>query len=136
MKIRIAAIPREGALALRETVDAKSLDVFTGACGLTGPVHIYGEAVLITNALTVALRVEGTLAFTCGRCIKDSEIGFSQEMRLSYSIEEHMVEVDLSDDIREEILLAYPMNPLCDDACKGLCPKCGKDLNKEKCSCK
>lgn len=44
-------------------------------------------------------------------------------------------EVDLTDVARDHILLALPMKPLCSEACKGLCPRCGKDLNEGPCGC-
>ena len=36
---------------------------------------------------------------------------------------------------REQVLMALPMKPLCREACRGLCPVCGKDRNAEECSC-
>lgn len=41
----------------------------------------------------------------------------------------------LEDVLREQLLLAVPIKSVCDDACKGLCPKCGKNLNQESCDC-
>jgi uncharacterized protein len=38
--------------------------------------------------------------------------------------------------MREQFYLALPMKPLCVDACKGLCPVCGRNLNRETCDCK
>jgi uncharacterized protein len=43
--------------------------------------------------------------------------------------------IDLAPAMREQILLAVPPSPLCDEACKGLCPRCGKDLNQADCGC-
>ena len=43
---------------------------------------------------------------------------------------------DLSDVIREALILALPTKPLCDENCRGLCPSCGKNLNEESCKCK
>ncbi len=43
--------------------------------------------------------------------------------------------IDLAPALREQILLAVPPSPLCDEACKGLCPACGKDLNAGDCGC-
>ena len=43
--------------------------------------------------------------------------------------------IDLAPALREQILLAVPPAPVCDDACKGLCPMCGKDLNAGDCGC-
>lgn len=45
-------------------------------------------------------------------------------------------EVDITDEIREEILLAVPNRFLCSEECQGLCPHCGANLNREKCTCK
>lgn len=42
---------------------------------------------------------------------------------------------DISQNIRDAVLLAVPMRILCKEDCKGLCPKCGADLNYEKCEC-
>ncbi len=47
--------------------------------------------------------------------------------------EQHML--DLSEVIRQNVLLAVPPFPLCRPECKGLCPHCGKDLNTGPCDC-
>lgn len=39
------------------------------------------------------------------------------------------------DELREAIMLELPSLPLCDEACKGLCPKCGINLNEGTCNC-
>jgi uncharacterized protein len=43
--------------------------------------------------------------------------------------------VDLIELVREQFVLALPMKPLCEEACKGLCPECGTNLNKTQCDC-
>jgi uncharacterized protein len=43
--------------------------------------------------------------------------------------------INLAPALREQILLAVPPSPLCDEACKGFCPTCGKDLNAGECGC-
>ena len=43
--------------------------------------------------------------------------------------------VDLDELVREQILLALPSRHLCTEECKGLCQKCGADLNAGQCSC-
>lgn len=55
-----------------------------------------------------------------------------EEMGLSFYGAE---EIDLSPFIREQVLLALPMRPLCGDNCRGLCVGCGADLNEEPCLC-
>lgn len=44
-------------------------------------------------------------------------------------------EIDLIPYVKQEILLSLPMRPLCQDACKGLCPKCGTNKNQNQCDC-
>jgi uncharacterized protein len=44
-------------------------------------------------------------------------------------------EVEIDNLVREIILLALPLKPLCSEDCKGLCPVCGTDLNTSTCNC-
>jgi uncharacterized protein len=44
-------------------------------------------------------------------------------------------ELDLTFELREDIILAFSLYPLCSEECKGLCTICGKDLNKYECNC-
>jgi len=43
--------------------------------------------------------------------------------------------VDLTAEMRESILLRFPSHPVCRADCRGLCPRCGANLNNETCSC-
>jgi uncharacterized protein len=54
----------------------------------------------------------------------ETEIGYYQESGLS-----------LEDVVREQVLLSLPSRTLCTADCKGLCPRCGQNLNQAKCSC-
>jgi uncharacterized protein len=56
----------------------------------------------------------------------------SDELGLSYYASK---EIDLSPLIREQVLLALPMRPLCSEDCRGLCAGCGVNLNDESCIC-
>ena len=54
----------------------------------------------------------------------ETEIGYYQEGGLL-----------LEDVLREQVLLSLPAKTLCREDCKGLCPRCGRDLNSEPCAC-
>ena len=54
----------------------------------------------------------------------ETEIGYYQESGLL-----------LEDVVREQVLLSLPSRTLCKADCKGLCPRCGQNLNQAKCSC-
>ena len=44
--------------------------------------------------------------------------------------------LELEDILREQVLLALPMQRVCSEACKGICPDCGKNRNETACDCK
>lgn len=43
--------------------------------------------------------------------------------------------IDLDPILREQVLLALPMNLVCRETCRGLCPVCGENLNEKQCQC-
>lgn len=51
-----------------------------------------------------------------------------------FTIDEHHM-LDLTEAIRQNVLLAIPMKPLCHEDCAGLCPECGHNLNQGPCGC-
>ncbi|MBI4284550.1 MAG: DUF177 domain-containing protein [Chloroflexi bacterium] len=52
----------------------------------------------------------------------------------SFTIDAHHI-LDLTGAVQQYALLALPMKPLCSEACAGLCPTCGQNLNEESCRC-
>ena len=73
----------------------------------------------------------------CGRCLsKVSRRLETEEFRIFVEIPAGVEVCDISEDIRTEVTLALPMNLLCREDCRGLCPVCGADRNRTKCSCK
>jgi len=64
--------------------------------------------------------------------VGESKIQDDQEIT---NLPSNTTEIDLSPVISEMIWLNHPLKMLCKEDCKGLCPDCGADLNKEICSC-
>ncbi|MCX7795630.1 MAG: DUF177 domain-containing protein [bacterium] len=101
--------------------------------------------------LLLACKVKTRVLLECSRCLDvyPQELEFSYEevyteepLRIigklteedfKYTIENNMV--DVSKSVRENIIMNLPIKPLCREDCKGLCPVCGKNLNREKCNC-
>lgn len=71
----------------------------------------------------------------CVRCTKEFDLAVSDTLETSIELGDEMFP-DLTDELNECIILSLPCNPLCDEGCKGLCPRCGADLNKGDCGCK
>ncbi len=134
MKININQIAPEG-LILEEEIPVASLDLETEIIKFRGPVRIKAKVFKITNALTVDLTLNCSAYAICSRCLNEFEIDLNKKLRLNYPVSKQELTLDLGPDIREEIILDYPLKPLCIPNCKGLCPKCGKNLNEGGCSC-
>jgi len=63
--------------------------------------------------------------------VEEFELG-SDEMEACFFF---VGEIHLSEIACEQIFLEIPYQPLCQEACKGLCPSCGQDLNLSSCGC-
>jgi uncharacterized protein len=95
------------------------------------------------------------LELPCSRCLEAFRLPVNASFDLRYhpasemsQDEERQVEdddlgtsyyrddqIDLNELLREQFYLALPMKPLCDEACQGLCPQCGTNLNTGSCNC-
>ena len=134
MKIDINKIPLEG-LTLEEEVNPSGLDLETDIVKLLEPIKIRAGVSKITNAVTVNLSLSGSMHLNCSRCLREFNVALKKILRLNYHVDRTKPIIDLDQDIKEEIILDYPIKPLCNPDCKGLCPKCGKNLNEGGCSC-
>ncbi len=135
MKIQIRQIPPEGILNLEEDLSLLALDLETDIVKFQGPIHIEAQVSMITNAVSLDLALRGVMSLKCSRCLNDFNIGLVKELQWNYQIDKNQQEIDLGPDIREEIILDYPLQPLCEINCRGLCPRCGKNLNEGGCRC-
>lgn len=134
MKIVINRVPEEG-LYLEEEVDPAELDLATALIKITAPVKVTGQVTRITNALTIDLRIQAALLTECSRCLSEFECAFDKQIQLNCTLDSSDIFIDLNPNIRDEIILDYPMKPLCGAKCKGLCVKCGNNKNQGGCNC-
>ena len=101
-------------------------------------------------------RVQARLELPCDRCLELFTLPVDATFDLRYQphaentgeaereIEEDDLStafydnqtIDLGQLMREQFYLVLPMKPLCQEACRGLCPVCGTNLNRGACDCK
>ncbi len=134
MKIYVAQIPPEG-ICLSEDLPPEELELDTGIIKFRGPVQVKAEVFKITNAVTFDLEIKAAMYCLCSRCVEEFELPLYKRLKFSYPVDRSMQAIDLDPDIRQEIILEYPLKPLCRENCHGLCVKCGKNLNLGQCSC-
>ncbi|MBN2831038.1 MAG: DUF177 domain-containing protein [Candidatus Omnitrophica bacterium] len=134
MKIDTRQIPGEG-LILIEEFEPKALDLDTDVIKFLEPVRARAVINKSYNAVCVLLTLSSAISIICSRCLKEEKKGFSRDIELNYAVDKSDPIIELDPDIREEIILDYPIKPLCKPDCKGLCQKCGENLNEGGCNC-
>lgn len=100
--------------------------------------------------ISSSITVNTLTHFLCDRCLnhinRNMEINFhvlfhyngdnlSSEEENVVLISRDQQEIDLTPFIEEYLVLSIPMKVVCAEDCKGICPGCGADLNKEACKC-
>jgi len=93
------------------------------------------HAQLQGNALLVTGKLETPVRLLCSRCLKSFEKPLKVGLFVFHQELKGEDFVDLTANIREDIILELPQRALCTEKCKGLCLSCGKDLNKGVCKC-
>jgi uncharacterized protein len=123
-------------------------DLSTELASVREDAPVTGELVLesLAEGILATGTVQGSLALRCARCLKDFERGFSvdvQELFVPFPHDdsdeypldpEGLLEPDQM--LRDAIGVELPYAPVCRPDCRGLCARCGGDLNLGECTCR
>ncbi len=134
MKIYLSQIPLEG-IIFTEDIPPEKLDLDTEVIKFRELVQVKAEVFKITNALTVDLDINVSMHCLCGRCVEEFILPLHKHATFSYPVDRTVQAIDLDLNIREEIILEYPVKILCRPDCLGLCIKCGQNFNLSCCLC-
>jgi uncharacterized protein len=142
-----------------ETFEPGQMDFSGEDLEQVSPLHAVGSAELLANT-EGELRIRGKytveMSAHCDRCLARArfpmDAGFDLFYRpMTFIAREEEVEIDegeaeigfyenggieLEDILREQVLLSMPMQRVCSDVCKGICPVCGANRNETQCGCK
>jgi uncharacterized protein len=131
---------------------------FVGNITQNSDLHCNGRAELLNRAVG-DIRVHGDLKVdvtaSCDRCLETVAVPVQKQFDLVYfpaaeseagedEVAESAIDVGfyqgnglaLNDVLREVVLLALPMQIICTEACKGICPVCGENKNQQDCDCR
>ncbi|KKL73551.1 hypothetical protein LCGC14_2073730 [marine sediment metagenome] len=147
MKIKVDDIPEEG-------LEIKTVEKVTIADDLNADVELDLNLRRLAGEVFISGGAETSLPLECSRCLKGFLRKLELRLDLAYSrdsgdlVEGHEVtaeevdagtfageELDIGEIVAEQLVLSVPMKPLCSEGCKGICPKCGADLNEKGCGC-
>jgi uncharacterized protein len=164
MEIRLEQIEEEGLTFEFETsVDTfpvlAEMDA-NGECEFTAPLRTSLKALRIGEMVEINGDVETSVRLPCSRCLQPFERLLKSNFALTYmqqtadvmednepqevelSAEDMGIvyfqgeKINLKDAIQEQVVMEFPLRQLCKPDCKGLCPKCGADMNEDPCDCR
>ena len=142
-----------------ETFQPGRIDFSAEDLEQASPLRAEGSAELLRHT-DGELRIQGKYAVEmtaqCDRCLGGARFPLEASFDLFYrpvselareeevEIDEGEVEIgfyerggiELEDILREQVLLALPLQRVCSEVCKGICPACGKNRNETACECR
>jgi uncharacterized protein len=155
--VNIANIPDEGLLFQTEVMATHLQLPPTAEVELPTPLQVRGWLTKVAEQVYFQGTLHGTLAAQCSRCVDTIHSDFTAQMRVVYlppstrlqiegeegvdaedELDLYMhdgVILDLRPPVHDNVLLAFPVQPLCRPDCAGLCQVCGGNRNEVSCTC-
>jgi uncharacterized protein len=150
LKVDLGQLARKKRLQIDASLPANEAVLHDAAFRLRGPLNVQLEAQQSGHDVLVRGSIEGEAELDCRRCLIAVSTPIDEEVALLYrpglteaeaeaaeiyALPPKANELDLTGAVREHVMLAVPEFAICRDACKGLCPSCGANLNETTCSC-
>ena len=135
------------------SLDADSEDTvsFLTDVDFPSPMKVSGEITNTAGYMRMTLTMSVDYAAQCARCLSPVTGQFTIDLEKTVAprnllgdLDEDKLDefaiiedgfLDMDEQLREQLEMEFPMRFLCREDCKGLCPKCGKNLNEGECSC-
>jgi uncharacterized protein len=147
MKINTGSLP----LGTREFTFVEDAETVGLDERFTGEVRVLARVEKTGKMLDLQATTEVAAALACDRCAERFTRNLVAHYHVVYFFREadrsghpddaivvlpsENTVIDITDDVRQYVLLTMPLKVLCSDMCRGLCPSCGTNLNSSTCSC-
>ncbi|MBV1822175.1 DUF177 domain-containing protein, partial [Bacteroidales bacterium MSK.15.36] len=109
------------------------------------PIHFMGSMTNVENTLVLEGLFDTRIELSCSRCLDNIKKEMEVKVRETFTANEADKDgfdifidnniIDMMEVIENNIITILPVKKLCKEDCKGLCPKCGTNLNYNKCNC-
>ena len=103
-----------------------------------GNIVVTGQIVNGGALFRLTAEVVARASMECSRCLKEFEQPVKFRFEEDLGVADIGLEkdwIDIAEPIRAALIFNEPMKPLCDEACRGICLRCGADLNQADCGC-
>jgi len=155
LSMKVSLIPEEG-IARKWVIDPENFNDRLSQIVAERPVEASGRLYRAGTTVYFDGEVDANIRLECSRCLEFFSFGVSGNVSAIFMPEADKKleepdkqlkaddldvqfyagdEIDLLPPIRDYMAFEIPMRPLCAGDCEGLCPQCGSNINKAKCSC-
>ena len=147
LKINIASVLKNDGASQQfsSSVNLGEFDLMGSTLTFTQPVTVNGKILNIGGTLEISAQIEGEYTTQCSRCGESVAMTLSAELFESVENDFSYVDdecisitgniIDITGSVNACIFNSIPLQFLCSEDCKGLCPVCGINLNNEECNC-
>jgi uncharacterized protein len=154
LSIDVESLPHDG-LMRRFSSPATALGIDAADAVIVQPLELECQFFRANREVVVHGALQSAVRLTCGRCAEEVVLPLALAVNAVYlpgpdlsserlkELEDDDTDVytytdsviDLSEMLRDQILLSLPLQPYCRADCKGLCPSCGVNRNTVRCQC-
>jgi uncharacterized protein len=134
IRISVREIPASG-LDIDQSIPKEDIGLSSEEADIRSLLNVKAHLEKANNSIIADTRIQAQFGYICTRCLE--ELLSTQELtyKFDFEINPESEYIDLGEEIRQEIIMANPVKVLCSKDCKGICPKCGMNLNLKQCQC-
>ncbi|MBE7052990.1 MAG: DUF177 domain-containing protein [Ruminococcaceae bacterium] len=126
-----------------ENLTLSDFSFFSNDIKFASDVKVCGVFKNLGSVIFLEGKASAVLCAQCGKCLKefnlDFDFAFDQKFSKNPQSDDVVLfggnEISIDDTIVDALCMNLPISFVCKDDCKGLCHKCGKNLNDETCDC-
>ena len=111
------------------SIKAKQWELDTDDIKFLDDIEIEAGLRRFNSEVLVEAMIKCRKSIRCARCLDEKEVADEYEFCQSYNVHEIDEDLDLENDIREEILLNWPLSVFCQEDCKGMDINTGEKIN-------
>jgi uncharacterized protein len=147
LKVDLVRLDRERKLGIDDEIEPVGLVWPRSESRFTAPLRVRLEVQKAGADVVVRGGIEAEVEMACRRCLRDVRVWVEEPVTMLFREDADAAdaeevyplpadrELDLTEPLREQVLLAVPEYTVCEEACRGLCPVCGRNRNEAECEC-
>lgn len=134
IKILLRDIGASG-LTINQTIPKEGIGLSDEEIDLHSPLDIDASVERVGDVVHAKATVQADYGFLCARCLEEMHAVDKRVYDFNFEVNAGDEYVDIGEEIRQELIMANPVKVLCKPDCKGICEKCGTNLNLNQCKC-